>query len=174
MMRADRVYRTGVIPPLVSVNPGQNVQDVAQAFTDRGASLQLNGPTPLSWWQRKKLEWAYRKASKRTFKMLQNLATEAPAPGAPTMSGLHGPAFGRLRMENLAVAIANGNPPMPTGARTYLQAGSAIVPQGTSLPMQLAAEAVAGSPPEIRRKAAALGARNWLNPRRGSFDRGTR
>ena len=169
MMRADRVYRTGVIPPLVAVNPGPNVQAVAQAFTAQGSSLQLSGP--LSFWQRWKLRREARKAEKRTFKMLRNLAQDPVPPGAPTMAGLHGPAFGQLRMQNMAVSIAAGNPPMPTGARTYLQAGTQIIPAGADLPARLAAEAVAAAPPDIARRAAAYGFSNWRNPRRSRFDR---
>lgn len=169
MFRADRVYRTGVIPPLVEVNPGPNVQAVAQAFTAYGSSLQLDGP--LSFWQRWKLKRAARKASKRTLKMIENLVQQPPQANTPTMAGLYGPAPSQLRMQNMANSIANGRITLPDGARTYLQAGAQIVPQGYDLPMQLAVEATAKSPPEIARAGAATGIRNWINPRRGRFDR---
>lgn len=169
MFRADRVYRTGVIPPLAVVNPGYNVQTVAQAFTDRGSSLQLNG-APLSWYQRLKLRGEAKRAGKRAAKMLKRFAALPPELGGPTLMGLHGPVPGRLRMENMAVSLAI-NPPMPEGARTYLQAGSQIIPVGTSLPQQLAYEATAKAPPMIAARAGALGFRGWLNPRRGRFDR---
>jgi hypothetical protein len=73
-------------------------------------------------------------------------------------------------MENMAVALSI-NPPMPAGARTYLQAGSQIVPVGTDLPRQLAYEAASKAPPMIAARAGNTGFRNWLNPRRGRFDR---
>lgn len=51
-VRPDRVYRTGVVVATSGFQPNQDVQAVAQAFTDRPLSLPLSGPG--DWWERAK------------------------------------------------------------------------------------------------------------------------
>jgi hypothetical protein len=52
-VRPDRVYRTGVVVATSGFQPNQDVQAVAQAFTDRPLSLPLSGPAQ-DWWERTK------------------------------------------------------------------------------------------------------------------------
>jgi hypothetical protein len=52
-VRPDRVYRTGVVVATSGFQPNQDVQAIAQAFTDRPLSLPLSGPGG-GWWERTK------------------------------------------------------------------------------------------------------------------------
>lgn len=171
MMRADRVYATSVLSPMVGYDPGRNVQAVAQAFTNHTQFSQFAGAAPLSLLQRIKLRFQARKATRQARRMLANLATlGSPGPATPTMTGIHGPLQGRQGMARMAAFISAGQPQMPGVARSPLQAGASIAPASVNVPYQLAYQAVQGNTPYIDQRAAAYGAANFFDPRRGWYD----
>lgn len=188
MFRADRIYRTGVLSPLPGYEPGANVQAVAQRFTSAGPYVQgqptagmalrpmpLAGPVgaiKLGPIQRLKIRWQLARSEKRARKMLARLAAMGvgPAAGAP-MAGLHGLEPGRESMAQLAARVSNGRLDLPTVMRSQLQAGTAIIPRSSGVPMQLSAEAVARAPQYVRDRAASYGYGNWAGKRSWWFDK---
>ena len=156
-VRPDRVYRTSVLSPIVGYQPGAAVQSVATAFTSGGTQLQL-GAAPLSAWQRFKLRVRMAGSERRARRMMQQLAKLGlqPQQSAP-MAGLHGAEPARQGMATMAAQISAGMPPLPQGARTRLQAGSAIIPQSSGVPFQLSQQAVTGAPPYVAERAGVDG-----------------
>jgi hypothetical protein len=173
-VRPDRVYKTSVLSPIVGYNPGVDVQAVAQAFTSRGynvptagMSLGLAAP-PLNVFQRLKVRIQAAGAERRARRMMKKLAKLGVQP-AP-VSGLHGPEPARQGMALVAARISAGHYPMPTGARTKLQAAGQIMPVAVNTPAMMAQQAVAGSPTYVAQRATAYGFNNWADKRRNWFD----
>lgn len=184
VVRPDRVYATSVLSPIVGYNPGTDVMAVAQAFTSRGydvgtvnvptagMSLSLGAP-PLNFFQRLKIRLQAAASERRAKRMLRKLAKLSSQNGggtAPPVSGLHGPEPARQGMALVAARISVGQYPMPMGARTKLQAGTAIIPTSSGIPRTMAAQAVAGSPTYVAQRAATYGYNNWADKRRNWFD----
>lgn len=178
LVRPDRVYATSVLSPIVGYNPGADVMAVAQNFTNRGydvptagMSLSLAGP-PLNVFQRLKIRIQAKLSQKRALKMLRKLAKLNSQNGGATapVAGFHGPEPARQTMALVAARISVGQYPMPQGARTKLQAGTAIIPSSSGIPRSLAQQAVAGSPTYVAQRAAAQGYANWADKRRHWFD----
>lgn len=92
-MRPDRVYRTGVIPPVTGFNPAEDVMNVAAEFT-RGpytfqqlGSAQLLGNLPL--WERVKLRvaaWRARKHAAKFAAAVANAVAPTPPPAGPMVT----------------------------------------------------------------------------------------
>jgi hypothetical protein len=179
VLRPDRVYATSVLSPIVGYNPGADVMAVAQNFTSRGynvptagMSLSLGAP-PLNFFQRLRIRIAAASSERRARRMLKKLAKLSAQNGTaaqPPMGGLFGPEPARQGMALVAARISVGQYPMPAGARTKLQAGTAIIPSSSGIPRTMAQQAVAGSPTYVAQRAAAYGYGNWANKRRNWFD----
>lgn len=178
VVRPDRVYATSVLTPIVGYNPGADVMAVAQNFTSRGydvptagMSLSLAGP-PLNFFQRLKIRLQAAASERRARKMLKKIAKLSQQQGAtaPPVSGLHGPEPARQGMALVAAQISVGQYPMPQGARTKLQVGTAIIPSSSGIPRTMAQQAVAGSPTYVAQRAATQGYNNWADKRRNWFD----
>lgn len=186
MFRADRIYRTGVLSPLPGYEPGANVQAVAQRFTNAGpyvqgqpvAGLQLSAaPLPLNGVklgpiQRLRIKWQIARSERRARKMLDRLSKMGLAPVTSTpMAGLRGVEPAYEGMAQLAARVSSGRLDLPSGMRTQLQAGTAIIPQSSGLPLHLAAQAVVDSPEYVRTRAAAHGYAAWAGTRSWWYDK---
>jgi hypothetical protein len=73
-------------------------------------------------------------------------------------------------MAVVAAQISVGRFPLPGGARTYLQAGTAINPASSGVPFSFSRQAVAGAPQYVSQRAAKVGFNNWADLRRHRFD----
>lgn len=101
-MRPDRVYRVGVLAPMMGYDPHRDMQHVAMAFTQgpqRGMMLEGLGamPGPIRrWWEGVKARIAERKA--RKFMQVYLPPVDLPPPQGPPgrlppeLSGMPGPA----------------------------------------------------------------------------------
>lgn len=87
MVRPDRVYRTGVLTPIVGYQPGQSVQAVANAFTT-GPQAGLQGPMSgfwskvSTWWQGVKAR--AKAGSQQVVALLPAAVQQSPVPTANT------------------------------------------------------------------------------------------
>ena len=87
-VRPDRVYRTGVLAPTANFAPGQDVEAVAAAFTERSMNLSgmLGDASPLNFAQKMKLRWDAFILKMRVKKAIK---AGASVPAAGTDTQLH-------------------------------------------------------------------------------------
>jgi hypothetical protein len=140
-MRPDRVYRTGVLSPMVGYQPGMAVQAVADAFTT-GPQAGLQGPFT-GFWGKVSMWWQGVKARAKagTSQVVALIPAAIQQSAVPTASEpqIHAPG---AAVPPVPMGAAVGNPHMFTGRMAPAPyTANLVAPYMVGIPSQMVSAA---------------------------------